>query len=306
MIVGVSGGSGFVGKALIYALINKKNIKEIRVFVNKKEVINHKKIKKFKINLLNEKLDIKDFFKDVEVFFNCAAEINNKYLMYKVNVDSTKKIIKKVKNLNLKWVQLSSAGVYGTKESGEINEHNPLCPMNHYEKTKALADLEIENTKMNFIILRPSILFGNNVRNKSVLNLIGIIKKGLFLRIGNQNTIMNYIFLDDLIKAMVECGISSTVTSKKYILSQKICLRELLNIFSPYTKNNFFIPKTLARILSLFLSNIPKFKLNKSRIDNLTSTVYFNGQRIINDTNFNYASPLSEQLKKYDIEQNQT
>jgi nucleoside-diphosphate-sugar epimerase len=302
LIIGLSGGSGLVGQALITALINLEIIKEIRVLVNKTDIKNHKKIKKFKRNLLDENLQLKEFFIDLNVFFHCAAEKHREDLMYKLHVLSLKRIINENQNKNLRWIQLSSVGAYGNPQRGVIREYASLNSMNEYEKTKSLADKEVQNTNLKYIIVRPSILFGEGVSNKSILNLIKIIKKGLFIRIGKQNTILNYIFLDDLINALVECGIKTNLNSKTYIVSQKIFLKDLLDIFSPYSKNYIFLPIIFAKFMSLFLKFVPKFNLNISRINALTSTVYYDGTKIIQDTNFNYGHSLKDQLIKYDSE----
>lgn len=300
MIVGLSGGSGFIGQSLLSKLINLETVTEIRVLINKTDINPHKKLKKYRVNLLDKNLELKDFFRDIVVFYNCASEINCEELMYSLHVNSLKKMIKAIDNKSLRWVQLSSAGVYGNHKTGMIEEYSPINPANEYEKTKALADFEIQNTKLSYIILRPSILFGNGARSNSLLNLLKIVKKGFFIRIGKQNTILNYVSIDDLINAMIECGLKNNIRAKIYILSQKIYIEDFLDFFSPYSRNHIFLPKVIAIFLSFFLKYVPKFNLTKTRIDALTSIACYNGTKILQDTNFNYENSLLEQLKKYD------
>ena len=145
MIIGISGGAGFVGSALLKHLIKLDKVKEIRVIVNKTSIESNPKVRIIRVNLLDDNFQLFDFFKNLDVFFHCAAEIHNKDQMYKLHVKSLQKMLSQNKNINLRWIQLSSVGVYGPIYENNVVEDTDFNPVNEYERTKAIAD------KKNFI-----------------------------------------------------------------------------------------------------------------------------------------------------------
>lgn len=117
---------------------------------------------------------LKEIIKNNDIIINCAAYTNvdqaeiEKEQCRKVNYEAVKKMVNLIKNTNKKFIHFSSDYVYG--DNGVIKrghtETDPCKPCNYYGKTKLLADKYIvNNLKSNYLILRPSWVFGPNGNN---------------------------------------------------------------------------------------------------------------------------------------------
>lgn len=87
------------------------------------------------------------------------------------------------------WVQLSSTGVYGPVRSGVVDEERILAPVNSYERTKAAGDLLVQaaaKSGLKCFILRPSNIYGPDMPNQSLFQLIRMIDLGLFCHIDSR------------------------------------------------------------------------------------------------------------------------
>lgn len=117
---------------------------------------------------------LKEIVKNNDIIINCAAYTNvdqaeiEKEQCRKVNYDAVKKLVNLIKNTNKKLIHFSSDYVYGNNGilNRELIESDICKPCNYYGKTKLLADKYIiKNLKSNYLILRPSWVFGPNGNN---------------------------------------------------------------------------------------------------------------------------------------------
>lgn len=133
---------------------------------------------------ITNKNNLKEIINENNIIINCAAFTNvdkaeiEKRECRKVNCDAVKNIVKLIlmKNDNTKFVHISTDYVYGNvKDLIPINEETICKPINYYGKTKLYADKFIlKNLTKNFLILRPSWLFGpggNNFIDKIINNI---------------------------------------------------------------------------------------------------------------------------------------
>ena len=301
MRVAISGASGFIGNSLIkYCKSLKYEIKVLSsnpdFFLTDVEI--------FKLDRNNPKtLELDSFFENVDIFFNCLGEINNEKRMKQVNVELTKLFIDIARKKNLtKWVQLGSVGTYGILKSGNVNETCRESPFNLYEKTKTEADKLIMQSGIDYTILRPSIVFGKKMKNKSLYNLLNAILNNIFFYIGKNGSFLNYVHVDDVVSALVLCGNKLEANNKIYILSQMIEIEELVKCVLNFRnkKRNFIrVPKLPLQIIVIFLSLFSKLPLTLSRIDALSSFVHYDSSRIKKDLNFKFKKRLTHQLTNY-------
>ncbi len=154
----VIGGSGLLGYKL---LKNAKNYELCSTF--NKNPINFDNIETLKLNIVDEKeckkiLDLKP-----DIIVNAAAMTNVDHCekfkedAYNVNVNGTKNLAKMAQHLGSKFIHISSDMVF----SGGNNyvEEDKLNPVNNYGKTK-LESEKIASEVSNYLILRPSVIFG--------------------------------------------------------------------------------------------------------------------------------------------------
>ena len=301
MRVAISGASGFIAYKLIKYCKSLKY--EIKILSSNPDFY-LPDVEIFKLDRDNQKIaELDSFFENVDIFFNCLGEVNNEKKMKQVNIEFTKQFIDSAIRKNLKkWVQLSSVGAYGIIKSGNVNETYIDSPFNLYEKTKTEADKLIMQSGIDYTILRPSIVFGEKMKNESLYNLLNSILNNTFFFIGRKGSILNYVHVDDVAGALVLCGNNSEANKKIYILSQMIKIEDLVNCILNYRNKKRYIiriPKLPLQIIVFLLSLFIKLPLTPSRLDALSSFVYYDSSTIKKDLNFKFKERLIDQLTNY-------
>lgn len=296
MIISITGASGFIGKKLVTKCLAAGH--EVRV-LSRKTSFNLKGVSFFKADLLNKDIQFKNFIQDVDVVINCAGEINNKSTMYDLHVSATKRLLSECqKQRAIRWVQLSSVGSYGQLKKGLITENFQDNPSGVYEKTKTEADTIVKNSGIPFTIIRPSNVFGNDMNNQSLFQLITIIEKKLFFYIG-RNSFVNYVHVDDVVNSLLLCISNDVSIGKTYIISQSLIIEKMIDslLIGLEIKRKFIhVPEFLVRVIhKLFLKSYSK-NLTESRIDALTSKCTYNSGKIEKELDFQFETSLEERF----------
>jgi len=295
--IAITGGSGFIGRLLAEECVRIGH--EVRVLSrDRKLAINGTTT--FYGDLLNLDCDFSAFVKDVDVLYHCAGEVVNKSLMHDVHITGSSRLIEFAKSKVKLWVQLSSVGAYGNPQQQLITESTLEAPVNIYEITKTTFDNVVKTSGIPFVIIRPSNVFGLSMKNRSLFQLINVIEKGLFFYIGRSGSIVNYIDVSDVVKAMVICGYNKNAIGNTYVLSQNITIEKMVEAFRKTLKLNGKVrrfPKLIIQITVLLFGEIPKFPLNRNRVNALTGRRYYNSEKIVEELDFKFGAPLETQLK---------
>jgi nucleoside-diphosphate-sugar epimerase len=286
MKVFVTGGRGFIGQLLVQALVDQG----IEVFaLTRKNIKSDKSGLHFIHGDLTQPADsYEKYLKDCNIIFNCAGEINDPSRMRGLHVDGTRlllmtaNIVAEGRGAPIHFVQLSSVGAYGPPQvptlKRKIIESTPENPIGEYEITKTEADhlvMDYCNGKnMTFSILRPSNVFGPTMTNNSVRNLIKLIDKKLFFYIGEKGAISTYVHVDDVVKALIQCGLANAAKGQIFNISNDCPLEDLvngiakaLNIRPPRLR----LPESLVRLSTIAFSKVPHFPLTKGRVNALVN-----------------------------------
>lgn len=297
MIVAITGGTGFIGRNLLD--LHLKLGDKVKV-LTRKSLENNKNVKYFYGNLSDPKIDLYEFVNDIDIFYHCAGEIKNKLSMYELHVNGTQKLVNVAKGRIKRWVQLSSVGAYGPCRSKVIDETALLQPQGIYEETKVKADNIVINSGIPYVILRPSNVFGMNMPNQSLYQLINMIKKGNFFYIGKKGALVNFINVDDVVKALYLCGTHKNSLGKIYNLSQTITLENMISSFLlglGIEKKFKRLPESPIRLLTKLFEVFPSFPLTTSRIDALTNRCSYNSNKIISELGFKFKYKLEESFQ---------
>ena len=171
MIVGITGATGFIGKALMHECVKRGF--ETRVLTRSKSKLHliPSSVRVFFGDLIDENYNPSNFVNNLDVLYNCAGEINDESKMYNLHVNGTKKLLNSASGKIGNWVQLSSVGVYGVCRDGIITENSKEQPLGVYERSKAESDNIVKNSSIPYVILRPSNVFGSNMPNQSLKGL---------------------------------------------------------------------------------------------------------------------------------------
>lgn len=283
------GASGFIGKRVLRILL--ASISSVHVITRS----DTKFLDSNSANLTVHKADItmpNDLksinWSEFDVIINCSGELHNIKNMHKLHVDALKNILPLLRK-GTHWIQLSSAGVYGNPTRKTVKNGDKFKAKGMYEVTKALGELLVERyCKENFLkysIIRPTIVFAEDMPNDSIRQLIDVIikKRFIFFSKGN-NTYLNYIHADDVASVICKAVNSEEFTNTSINISNQISLTDFYNLVisikkvEPYFR---YIPKKMSYILVFFMSVIPNFPLTIKRLNALTNeTIY------ISDINF--------------------
>ena len=145
-----------------------------------------------------------ELFAGVDVLVHCAGEVVDPQFFLSTNFEGTKSLYEASCKAGVsKFIHLSSVGVYGPISNGVVTEESPLNPVGEYEKSKAKADEWLLGRDENVIILRPSIVFGQDMPNDSLRGLVRAVDRGRFFFIGAKGAVAPYIPVEDVADAVV-------------------------------------------------------------------------------------------------------
>lgn len=304
MIIAVTGGTGFIGRHLIARhLARGDEVRYLTRHTPEKVIAGACAV----LGDLTSSVDeLRPFVQDVDVLYHCAAELHDATKMQQINVLGTQNLLTAASGTVKRWVQLSSTGVYGSKPAHDVNEDTALNPMNAYEVSKAAAD-ELVYTAMNEqglqgVVLRPSNVYGVNMPNQSLFQLINMIKRGLFFFIGARGAMVNYIHVENVVDALVLCGTATLpANGRTYIVSDCCTLEEFvaiiaaaLNIPCPQKR----LPESLVRLVAHLADHLPRFPLRSSRVDALTYRHRYKTERIETELGYQHTISMSEGMSE--------
>ena len=142
---------------------------------------------------ITDDICVEKLFKKInpDIVINCAAHINSDEIERNrekgdlVNVEGTRNITMACRRFSCKLIHISSDYVFGMK-SGTFLESDTCQPVNYYGETKLEAEKIIQSKLDDYIIIRPSMLYGlqeHGLKTSFVTTAIEKLSKGekLFL-----------------------------------------------------------------------------------------------------------------------------
>jgi UDP-glucose 4-epimerase len=271
-LIAITGSSGFIGRQLIKALY--KN--DLKLLVRSIDYLNP--IKQVKCDL--HSLDIpSNFFSDVSTVFHLAGvahdmrDASNNILVYqRVNVDATVRLAElAVKSGVKKFIFVSSVKAGGDSVFGVCaSEKNQGDPEGIYGKTKREAELKLlkigKESGMHVSIIRPSLVYGPNVKGNLQLMLSGI-KKGWFPPLPETNNKRSMVHVDDLVQAILLVADEDRANGEIFIATDgtPYSSRDIYNAMCSALGRSipkWSVPKSLFDMVSLTSPRI-KYKVNK-------------------------------------------
>lgn len=211
---------------------------------------------------------------------------------YRINVQGTAGVAgMAAANRVRRFVHCSTAGVYGQRVSGVIDERAPVQPWNNYERSKVAAEDEVRRAAeahgMEYVILRPTSVYGP--RDERLLKLFRSVEKGRFPLFGKGGGRRHMIYVTDVAEAFLRACVSPAAANQELILAgpRAVPLRHLLDTLAQAANRRGFGPRLpLAPMLALagFVEDLCA-KLNVSpplyrrRMDFYLNDAAFDSQR---------------------------
>ena len=265
----ISGATGFIGERLVGAVDANIRVLSRKKQSNYETVVCDLKSEVIPDNALdgvNTVFHLAGFAHDL----SDATKIQNIY--QKVNVDATIRLAKLAVKSNVnRFIFVSSVKAGGGSNFGVcVSEKDQGNPEGIYGKTKREAELKLlkigKESDMHVSIIRPSLVYGPNVKGNLQLMLSGIAR-GWFPPLPETGNKRSMIHVDDLVRAIllvadddrangeIFIATDGTPHSSRYIY---IAMCSALNKSIP----KWSIPKILFDTVSLINPHI-KYKLNK-------------------------------------------
>lgn len=236
----VTGGTGFLGKHLALRLLNLGH--DVTV-VGRNETIG-KELLSVGINFLQ--IDLADEEKIISAIcgqdyvFHCGALSSpwGKYeQFYQANVIGTQNVIKGCKRGSIqRLIHVSTPSLYFYyDERLDVKETDPLPKkfVNHYAKTKFLAEQEIDaffQEGYPVITIRPRAIFGPG-DNAIIPRLIRANQKGMIPLIDQGQHLMDLTYVDNVVDALLLCMTSPESTlGEKYNITngERVTFKEVI------------------------------------------------------------------------------
>lgn len=300
MLIAVTGGSGFIGRSLVRSLVKAGH--DIRILTRKPDCADRSPlgIQYFQGDLTTD-TDLSTFLDGVDILFHCAGEILNPARMVELHIKGTERLAHAAAGRVKRWVQLSSTGVYGPRREGVVLETDDLKPIGLYETSKVRSDELVAQFSaqgaFDHVILRPSIVFGSEMPNQSLFAMLRMIENRFFFYIGRPGASANYIHVDNVVKALIECGLKDEAKGQVFNISDYCTIEVFIEMMANalQCKTSFLrLPENLVRKISWCLQSFERWPLKESRIDALTSFVRYPINKIERYCNYSHAVDMSD------------
>ena len=305
----VIGGSGFIGSHLCKQLENLNIDFEI-VDIEKSNDYPQKTIIADIRNLNSLRQSING-----DVVIHLAAvhtdDIKDKSVYFETNVEGTRNILKVCDEKKIRSVIFtSSVAVYGFTHDN-ANETSQTKPFNFYGESKLEAEklfanwYKNNNLNKNLLIIRPTVIFGENNRG-NLFKLMQSIYLKKFIMIGSGNNIKSIGYVKNLVDFIIYSLDMKNFSLFNYVDKPDLTVFELIKTitlhfnykFRPFFKIPYFVAFAILSLLEP-IANVMRLKLPISliRLKKFCLTTQFSS-KYISTTGFLPKFTLNEGLKK--------
>jgi nucleoside-diphosphate-sugar epimerase len=305
MIVAITGGTGFVGRCLVARHAARGDA--VRVLTRRKpsEIALGGQVELFHGDLLSDVDAIPPFVRGADILYHCAGEARQPERMFALHVEGTRRLIGAARGRIGRWMQLSSVGVYGHRENRVVTEATRCEPQGQYEQTKYAADALIVDAAargaFEHSILRPSIVFGPSMTNRSLFQWITMISRGLFCFVGPPGASANYIFVDNVVAAIERCAVDSRARGRIFNLSDGCTIEVFVAMIAAALGRpvpTLRLPIWPLQIAAGALRWCPRFPLTASRIQAMCCRTRYPCDAIASELGYRHLVSLEQGVRR--------
>ena len=296
-IVLLTGGSGFIGNR-ISLLMTQAGWKPR--LLSRKEPPGHSEMEWVQGDI-RDPVACDRAIVGAEAVIHAAGEKNQKDDMHAVNVEGTSNLLKAaLKNDVKRFVHISSVGVIGAHPlQKRVLDENVTCrPNNEYEKSKWLAEEKVKEASamgLKSVIVRPTNVFGDRDPSKGLLSLAQSIRDGRFAFLGGRDSTCNFIFVEDVARAVLAMVEHDGNVEGVYHVSDPCSLGEFVDAMADELcvgRPTINVPDVCSQSLRMllrfsyhlpFVSQLPIF----SRLIALNNQAVFISARLQSERGFN-------------------
>lgn len=132
-----------------------------------------------------------------------------------------------------RFVHCSTIGVHGNVMHTPADETSPFNPRDPYQDSKLKAELAVraaaQDLKMQLVVIRPCSTYGpGDVR---LLKIFRMVQKGVFFFVGSGKPNIHPVYIDDLVRGYVLAMTTPAAAGEVFIIGQQsyLPLREFIN-----------------------------------------------------------------------------
>jgi NADH dehydrogenase len=244
-MVFLTGASGFLGKSISRFLL-KENI---RVFALSRQNQTEKNIFWQKADLRGDNLP-SDLLSECKTIVHCAAAIKgSQEELDRVNYLGTKKLVELAKKSGIeKFIFISSIDV--------------LLSDTAYARSKKKAEEVVMDSGLNWLIIRPSVIFGeNDTKNFEVLEKFIRKFPALLLPCGGS-FLWEPVYVEDLAGFTVEQALASEEVNKAFnvVGPQVLSFKQIISLLEQHNnieRIKISLPTLVVKLLCKFLKLLP-------------------------------------------------
>lgn len=308
----ITGASGFIGSYLTYELIKRRVDTRVLLRNKKGRMFKGRKVEVFVGDLLNQQ-SLEEALKGVHVIFNVAGALphhkldNDSY--WNVNVAGVENLVKAaIKNKAEKIVHVSTVGIYGPRADG-ISENSRPNPQDVYAKSKLEGEKALKRVagkNLKVVIVRPTIAYGPGDTRPGFLDLFKLIKKGMFVQVGNGENYFHTVFIENLTDALLLVADCKKADGRDFIVGDEPCpkMSEICNLMAASLNRNkprVYLPAILATMMSILFEfggifGLPVL-LSRKRVGFITEPKRYTTEKIKKELGFKPKVSLQDGIK---------
>lgn len=256
----VTGATGFIGRNLVNKLADDGW--DVSVLVRSKNDI--KKFPSVKVGACHGDLLHLDLAKrkieGTDVVFNLAGALphhcSDSKIYWDTNTEGVRNILEVCKRSRIKrFIHVSTVGIYGPTPREGADENSPLRPESVYAESKAAGEDLVKEHYRKFqvptVIIRPTIAFGPGDIRPGFSNLFPLIKKRLFIPVGDGSNYFHTVYVENLIEALLLAVVKKEAVGEDFIIGDDPCptMKEVVDTICKVENVKLpplFLPKALA------------------------------------------------------------
>lgn len=165
-----------------------------------------------------------------------------------VNVTGTRNAIEAAAGQGVRrFVFCSTAGIYGSRVPGVVDETAPVNPQNIYERSKVEAEGVVRRLSaehgIEYAILRPAVVYGPH--DERLIKMFKAASRGRFPLFGSGEGRRHMVYVGDVANATLRACVLPSAAGQEMIVAgpQAVPLREILSVLARTLNRSNFGPR---------------------------------------------------------------